>query len=95
MSNSPRQLSFVAKEAKSKTLPLQGKASGAAGGELGEGVAAIKPLQQWVPRCGASLAKYLIIARLGRVDAVMRYDSALSGGTDTHYRLLIALVLVT
>lgn len=58
-------------------------------------LAAMKPVQQQVPRRGASLAKYLLIARLARVGAVMRYISALSGGTDTRCRHLMALVLVT
>lgn len=55
----------------------------------------MKPLQQWVPRCEVSLAKYLLIARLAGMGAIKRYDSALSGGTDTRHKHLMALVLVT
>lgn len=56
--------------------------------------AAIKPLQQWAPHRGA-LAKYLLIAGLAGAGAIMRCISTLSGGTDTHCRHLMALVLMT
>ena len=55
----------------------------------------MKPLQQQVPRRGASLAKYRLIARLAGAGTVERYISALSGGTDTRRKHLMALLIVT